>query len=272
MLIINTLRASLTVLGGLVNTGWWLVMALTFSQLGGLPNWAAKGWGTTCYWALYRALMNIKVKVEVRGEPPRPDEPVVAFSNHPSTPALPGWVYGTNQAFPGRHFAPFARADYRLSRGYKAIGGTIFLRENREAALEAIRAGIKRYSAGVIITIFGDERRFMLNRHAKAWGKVAAEGRLGEYGPHDHTLPPKSGGLHAVACALPQAAYFRTTVTFNRPTETVWDIWRLPGSVLLVRFDRVEQPPLELDAFRRWLNFHFGKIDQIMDQHLKSGS
>lgn len=272
MLIINMLRAALVVMIGLVNTGLWLVIALTCSQLGYVPSWAAKGWGTSCYWLLHQVAMNVVIKLEIHGDLPHHDQPVVAFSNHPSTPALPGWVYGTNQAFPGRHFAPFARADYRLSPGYKAIGGTIFLREDRDAALEAIREGIKRYSAGVIITIFGDERRFMLNRHAEAWGKVAAERRLGEYGPHDHTLPPKSGGLHAIACALPQAAYFRTSATFNRPTETVWDIWRLPGSVLLVRFDRVEQPPLELSDFRRWLNFHFGKIDQIMDQHLKSGS
>lgn len=270
MFIINVLRASLATLVGLINTGFWFSLAVTVPCLTGHQhNWPAKGWAWVAHWLIYRGILNVKLKLSFNGAPLEPYETCVVFGNHPPTPALSEWVYAVTQTFPGFDFSPVARSTHRMAQGFKGIGGIIIPREDGDRAVTELRRQVEWLLMRRVLTIFADENRFTPARHQAAWAEIQRKGRLHLYGRHRFTMPVRGRGTHAIVAALPHASYVRCTVVFDRPIHLVWDTWRLPGSVLLIRFDRVACPPVEQAACFQCLNEHFAVIDGIMEEHQK---
>lgn len=268
MLIINVVRAALALVLGLLNTDFWFTLAvLTPLITRQRPNWPAKGWAWTAHWLIYRLVLGVKLKVEFHGAPVAPNEVFVVFGNHPPTPALSEWVYAVDGAFPKFYFSPVARSTHRMARGFAGIGGVIIPRENGDRAVAELRRRVERLPQRTVLTIFSDENRFTPKRHQAAWAEVKRKGRLHQYGRHRFTLPVRGRGTHAIASVLPQASYVRCTVTFDREVHLIWDTWRLPGSTLLVRFDRVPPLPAEQSECFRVLNQHSAEMDQIMEEH-----
>lgn len=267
MFIFNALRAVLALALGLINTGFWFSLAVlsplvTRKRL----NWPAKGWAWVAHWLIYRGILGVKLKVEFNGVGMDPNEVIVVFGNHPPTPALSEWVYAIDQTFLGFFFCPVARSSHLMARGFHGIGGMLITREDGNRAMQELRL-TGQVQPRSVLTIFSDENRFTPKRHTDAWKDVADKGRLHQYGRHKYTLPVRGRGTHAIVRALPQASYVRCTVSFNRPVHLVWDAWRLPGSTLLIRFDRVDRPPVEESECFRVLNRHFADMDQIMEDH-----
>lgn len=266
--LVNVLRAGLAILVGLLNTVFWFLIAVSIPFFTGhRPNWPAMGWAWIAHWLIYRGILGVKLKVEFNGAEMSPNEVFVTFGNHPPTPALSEWVYAVNQTFRGYFFSPVARSSHPMARGFGGIGGTIINREAGDLAVEELRQAAEDLPLRMVLTIFSDENRFTPQRHTDAWKDVADKGRLHLYGRHRYTLPVRGRGTHAIVRAMPQASYVRCTVSFNRPVHLVWDAWRLPGATLLIRFDRVDCPPVEAQACYAVLNHHFAVMDQIMEDH-----
>lgn len=268
MLIINVLRATLAILVGIINTSFWFILAvLTPLLTGRRPNWPATGWAWVAHWLIFRGILGVKLKVEFNGEGMAPNEVFVAFGNHPPTPALSEWVYAVNQTFPGYFFSPVARSSHPMALGFRGVGGTIINREVGDVGVQELREAVGNLPYRTVLTIFSDENRFTPKRHRAAWAEVARKGRLHLYGRHRFTMPVRGRGTHALVQALPKASYVRCTVSFNRPVHLVWDAWRLPGSTLLIRFDRVPCPRVLQVACFEDLNWYFATMDKIMEAH-----
>lgn len=267
MLVFKAFLAMVATVLGLINTGFWFCLAVMVPCLTGHQhNWPAKGWAWVAHWLIYRPL-RVKLQVEFHGAAIAPNEQFVVFGNHPPTPGLSEWVYAVSQTFWGFFFSPVGRSSHRLARGFGGIGAVVIDREAGDLAVQQLQDQAVVRPQRTVVTIFSDETRFTPARHAAAWGEIARKGRLHLYGRHKFTLPPRGRGTFALAQALPNASWVRCTVAFNRPIHLVWNTWRLPGATLLIRFDRVERPPVQEGEFYTWLNGHFALIDQIMEEH-----
>lgn len=259
MSMIKIIRGAAAFVAGVIITLVCLTAALVCRGLGWPANWAAKWWGWLGYWVELRCLVGVKVVSRFGGELPADDQPVVQFGTHPLDPALQAWVYDTNRQFPGRHFAPTARDNHPLSPGFRAIGGVILPSGNGPTALRTIRESLAQHPDRLLVSIFPDVHRWNPKWHKKLWsGKAASWG----HSRRNYTLPWREGGLREIHRALPQAAYYRTVVCFNRPAWGWRGFFQVSGSTLLIHRARVF-PPLNPLQFQPWLNKQAEEADRI---------
>lgn len=258
MFLLNVVRGAAALAVGVVITLLCLSAALLCAACRLPANWAAKLWGWLGYWVEFRALGGIQLVTQFNGARPTKGQPVVLFGTHPLDPALQAWVYSLSQQFPGRHFAPTARNNHPLSKGFKAIGGAVLNIKNGLEAIFALREWLSQQKEDVVLTIFPDVHRWTPDWHRQQWTKAVRRGekRL------SFTLPWKGGGLREIQQALPQAAFYRCIVCFDRTAWGWKGFFQVSGSTLQIRYDRVE-PPRDQEQFHAWINQQAAEADRI---------